>query len=90
MVVVVVFISVGLKELGLSNRKIKVLKCANVLKLRDVDLIAIAKFHPDLEELDISSPRNKFEIDALRSYSISEIMITDAEMCKSSSYRLVS
>ncbi|KAL8189071.1 hypothetical protein R6Q57_029332 [Mikania cordata] len=68
----------GLKELGLSNRKIKVLKCANVVKLRDADLIAIAKFHPDLEELDISYPRNKFEIDAFRSYSISEIMITDA------------
>ncbi|KAI3777738.1 hypothetical protein L1987_47540 [Smallanthus sonchifolius] len=68
----------SLKELGLSNRKIKVLKCANVVKLRDVDLIAIAKFHPDLEEIDISYPRNKFEIDSLRSYSISEIMITDA------------
>ncbi|KAK9054639.1 hypothetical protein SSX86_025718 [Deinandra increscens subsp. villosa] len=67
----------GLKQLGLSNRKIKVLKCANVVKLCDADLIAIAKFLPDLEELDISYPRNKFEIDALRSYSISEIMITD-------------
>ncbi|KAJ0436490.1 putative F-box domain, leucine-rich repeat domain superfamily [Helianthus annuus] len=68
----------GLKELGLSNRRIKVLRCANVDKLRDVDLIDIARYFPDLEELDVSYPRNKFEIDALRRYSISEIMITDA------------
>ncbi|XP_023744103.1 F-box/LRR-repeat protein 3 [Lactuca sativa] len=67
----------GLKELGLSNRKIKVLRCANVIKLRDEDLISIAKFHPDLEELDVSFPRHKFTISAFRNHSISELMITD-------------
>ncbi|XP_076892785.1 F-box protein SKIP2-like [Bidens hawaiensis] len=68
----------GLKELALSGRRIKVLKCANVDKLCDVDLVNIARLYPDLEELDVSYSRNKFEIDALRNYSISEIMITDA------------
>lgn len=67
----------GLKELGLRNRKIKVLKCANVIKLRDDDLISIAKFLPDLEELDVSFPRHKFTTSAFRSHSISELMITD-------------
>lgn len=68
----------SLKELGLSNRKLKVLRCANVTKLRDEDLIAIAKFHPDLEELDVSYPRHKFTIPEFRSCNISELMITDA------------
>lgn len=68
----------SLKELGLRSRKIKVLNCANVVRLCDEDLIAIAKFYPDLEELDISYPRHKFSIAAFRDYNIMEIMITDA------------
>ncbi|KAL4584596.1 hypothetical protein LXL04_009200 [Taraxacum kok-saghyz] len=67
----------GLKELGLSNRKIKVLRCANVIKLGDEDLIAIAKFLPDLEELDVSFPRHKFTIAGFLNHSVSELMITD-------------
>ncbi|KAI3785988.1 hypothetical protein L1987_45114 [Smallanthus sonchifolius] len=71
-----------LQELGLCNRKLKVLKCANVAKLRDRDLIAIAKFHPDLEELDISYPLHKLATAAISSHGIrigeTLTMITDA------------
>ncbi|KAK1422431.1 hypothetical protein QVD17_25545 [Tagetes erecta] len=68
----------SLKELGLSNRRIKVLKCARIVKLCDADLIAIAKFQPDLEELDISDPRYKFETDSTPRFGLGEIMVTDA------------
>ncbi|KAK1434031.1 hypothetical protein QVD17_10949 [Tagetes erecta] len=68
----------SLKELGQSNRKIKVLRCAYVGKLRDQDLITIAKFYPDLEELDISYPLHKLAIAVVGSCDLGKTMITDA------------
>nr|XP_043615449.1 F-box/LRR-repeat protein 3 [Erigeron canadensis] len=58
----------------LKKFKLRVLKCANVVNLRDVDLLRIAKCFPDLEELDISYPRhNMFRT----SSSIRDVMVTD-------------
>lgn len=68
----------SLKELGLSKRKIKVLRCANVVKLCDYDLITIAKFYPDLEELDISCALYKLANAVFGSYELAETVITDA------------
>lgn len=48
----------GLKVLGSSLRNFRVFHCSNIGFLKDDDLVVIAKAFPNLEELDISYPKN--------------------------------
>lgn len=55
--------TLGLKELGLRKKNLKVLRCANLQILRDSDLLVIGNSLPGLEELDISYPTNNYDPD---------------------------
>ncbi|KAM7471648.1 hypothetical protein LguiA_009831 [Lonicera macranthoides] len=59
----VILPTLGLKELGLRKKNLKVLRCANLQILRDSDLLVIGNSLPGLEELDISYPTNNYDPD---------------------------
>ncbi|XP_060203041.1 uncharacterized protein LOC132631481 [Lycium barbarum] len=69
----------GLKELGLKLKGLRVLKCSNLIVLRDTDLYVIAELFPFLEELDISYPG--MDLDSGSRYSahdVSNWTVTDS------------
>ncbi|KAH7862170.1 hypothetical protein Vadar_000988 [Vaccinium darrowii] len=65
-------------RLGCTMSNIKVLRCTRFGLLRDPDLVHIADALPQLEELDIQYPGNKFEPSEVRYPELSNHMVTDA------------
>ncbi|XP_052174488.1 F-box/LRR-repeat protein 3 [Diospyros lotus] len=52
----------GLNRLGLNMKSLKVFNCAGLWRFCDSELLAIANSMPWVEELDISYPRNVFDL----------------------------
>ncbi|KAA8541965.1 hypothetical protein F0562_023117 [Nyssa sinensis] len=68
-----------LKLLGSNMKNLKVLNCADLMVFRDIELVVLANSMPWLEELDISHPRNYFDLSsALHPMTSSEMSVTDS------------